>query len=362
MQFTQKSKEHMDACRFCWMCRHICPIGNATGQERNTSRARALGLSMVARDAIEYSEDIINNVYECALCGACVEDCVTGWDPVMFTKEARQLAALEGKLPEYILKMLDNLDAKGNVYGVDKDNALTDVIKSLDNSKTLLFIGEDASFKASSAAIKAIELLKTADIDFTVLENEPNSGASMNFIIGAVAETKAVMENAANVLSAYDKIVCYDPADAKVFKREYKEWGIELKAEIITYTEFVASLIKNGKLAVKKSDIDFTPQDSYLLARELDETTPVREILEACGNLKEMLLNRKETVLAGNLIMNEYMPDIMKDVASRRWINVENMGCKTVVTECPAEYIMMKETKPNGMEILTIEEAVFKCL
>ena len=73
MKFSRKSTEHLDACRFCWMCRHICPIGNATGQERNTARARALGLSLVARGAVEYSEDIINNVYECALCGACVK-------------------------------------------------------------------------------------------------------------------------------------------------------------------------------------------------------------------------------------------------------------------------------------------------
>ena len=362
MQFTQKSKDHMDACRFCWMCRHICPVGNATGQERNTARARALGLSMVAREAIEYSEDIINNVYECALCGACVEDCVTGWDPVMFTKEARQLAALEGKLPSYILKMLDNLDEKGNVYGLDKDKALTDAANALGSSKTLLFIGEDASFKAPSKAIKAIELLQKAGVDFTALADEPNSGASINFIISAVAETKAVMENAAKALASYDKIICYDPADAKLFKREYKEWGIELGAEIVTFTEFVASLIKDGKLTVKKSDIDFTPQDSYLLARELEECAPVREILSACGNVKEMLLNCKATVLAGNLIMNEYMPEIMKDVASRRWINAENMNCKTVVTESPAEYVLMKETKPEGMEILTVEEAVLKCL
>ena len=64
MQFSQKAKEHIDSCRFCWMCHHVCPIGNATGLERNTARARALGLSLVARDAIEYSEDIINNVYD----------------------------------------------------------------------------------------------------------------------------------------------------------------------------------------------------------------------------------------------------------------------------------------------------------
>ena len=109
MQFTQKSKEHIDSCRFCWMCHHVCPIGNATGLERNTARARAMGLSLVMRDAIEYSDDIINNVYECSLCGGCMTDCVTGWDPVMFTREARLGAALDGKLPEYIMDMIQKL-------------------------------------------------------------------------------------------------------------------------------------------------------------------------------------------------------------------------------------------------------------
>ena len=74
MNISEKARTHIDACRFCWMCRHICPIGNATGQERNTARARALGLSLVVRDA-EKTEDIIDNIYECSLCGACVKAC-----------------------------------------------------------------------------------------------------------------------------------------------------------------------------------------------------------------------------------------------------------------------------------------------
>mgnify|MGYP006336061815 CR=1 FL=1 len=64
MIMSEKCKQHVDSCRFCWMCHHVCPIGNATGLERNTARARAMGLSLVMRDAIEYSDDIINNVYE----------------------------------------------------------------------------------------------------------------------------------------------------------------------------------------------------------------------------------------------------------------------------------------------------------
>ncbi len=356
MQFTQKSKEHIDACRFCWMCHHVCPIGNATGLERNTARARALGLSMVARESVEYSDDIINNVYECSLCGGCMTDCVTGWDPVMFTKEARLGAALDGKLPEYVMTMFQNLSEKGNIYGADKNENIPEI----NGGDILFFLGEDV--RAKGCAKTAVELLKKAGIDFTLLKEEPNSGYSMDFLIGAAAETKTVMENCAKVLNNYKKIVCYDPADAKVFMREYKEWGIELKAEVVTFTAFLAELIKEGKLKVKKASGVFTPQDSPLLARDLEETEPLREILSACGEVREMLLNREHTMLAGNLIMNEYMPDVIEKVAENRWINAQNAGAKILVTASPAEYIMLSKTKPEGVELKKLEEVALECL
>lgn len=353
MQFTQKSKEHIDSCRFCWMCHHVCPIGNATGLERNTARARALGLSLVMRDAIEYSDDIINNVYECSLCGGCMTDCVTGWDPVMFTKEARLGAALDGKLPEYITTMVSNVIEKGNIYGEEA------AVSAMPESDTLFFIGEFARVKGGYE--NAVELLKKAGVSFTVLADEPNSGYSMDFMIGAAAETKAVMESCAKTLSKYKKIICYNPADAKVILREYKEWGIKLDAEVVTFTSFVAELIKNGKLDVKKTNLTFTPQDSAILARDLDETAPMREILSACGEVKEMLLNGKDTVLAGNLIMNEYMPEVMAEVARRRWFNAGNANAKILVTADVAEYVQLLAGKPEKAELLTLEEAVLRC-
>ncbi len=356
MQFTQKSKEHIDSCRFCWMCHHVCPIGNATGLERNTARARALGLSLVMRDAIEYSDDIINNVYECSLCGGCMTDCVTGWDPVMFTKEARLGAALDGKLPDYVMNMITNLGEKGNIYAVEKNENIPEI----NGGDILFFLGEDT--RAKGCAKSAVELLQKAGVDFTLLKDEPNSGYSMDFLIGAAAETKQVMEDCAKVLNNYKKVVCYDPADAKVMKREYKEWGIDLKAEVCTFTSFVANLIKDGKLTIKSKGLKLTPQDSPILTRDLEETEPMREILSACGELKEMLLNGKNTMLAGNLIMNEYMPSVMQKVAENRWINAKNADAEILVTQSTAEYMILKDTKPEGIELKKLEEVVLECL
>lgn len=339
------------------MCRHICPIGNATGQERNTSRARALGLSLVARDAVEYSEDIIKNVYECALCGACVKECVTGWNPVMFTKEARLGAALDGKLPDYILTLIENLQNNGSIYNTEKYSA-----PQMNDSDTLLFLGEDALYKAHDCADKAIELLKKLGVDFTVLKDEPLSGYTMDFLVSAAAETKALMENCAQKLSKYKKVICYDGADAKVMKREYKEWGIDLKAEVVTFTEFIADLINSGKVKIKKSNMKLTPQDSALLSRDLEETQPIRDILDACGTVSEMLNSGKDTMLAGNLIMNEYMRDVIEHVARDRWQNAVNMDTEILVTESVAEYVMLSKTKPDNVELMTVEEVVLQCL
>ena len=356
MQFTQKSKEHIDSCRFCWMCHHVCPIGNATGLERNTARARALGLSLVMRDTIEYSDDIINNVYECSLCGGCMTDCVTGWDPVMFTREARLGAALDGKLPEYIMKLINNIQETGNIMGTKPENKIPEFPKT----DILFFTGENT--RANGCAKTAADVLKAAGVDFTILKDEPNSGYTLDFMIGAAAETKAVMEECAKTLNEYKTVVCYDPADAKVMKREYKEWGIDVKAEVFTFTEFVAKLIKDGKLQVKKSDAVFTPQDSPLLARDLEETEPLREILSACGEVREMLLNRQYTMLAGHYVMNQYMPEVMKKVAENRWINAKNADAKVLVVTSPAEYETLLSVKPEGIELMKLEEAIAKCL
>ena len=366
MQFTQKAKQHIDSCRFCWMCHHVCPIGNATGLERNTARARALGLSMVARNAIEYTDDVIKNVYECCLCGGCMTDCVTGWDPVMFTKEARLGAALDGKLPEYVMNMLRNIAESGNIYG---EKEIADVLKAAiadlpAKADVLFFIGKDGAYRTPEKAAKAVELLKKAGVDFTVDKYEKNSYYDMDFLIGAAEETRQAMAATAKAIDAMgaSTVVCYDPADAKVFLREYKEYGIELKANVVTFPAFLAKLISDGKLSPKKSATVFTFQDPASLARDLEDSDSARKVLAACGELKEMLLCREHTMIAGKLIMNEYMPEVIKTVAKNRWINAKNIGATTVVTASPSEYYMLNATNDGSAELITIEEAVLRCL
>ena len=358
MIMSEKCKQHVDSCRFCWMCHHICPIGNATGQERNTARARALGISLVNREAIDLSE-IMDNIYECCTCGACVHDCVTGWDPVMFTKETRLQAALEGKLPEYINTLVANCLETGNAYGKTATcDCLTEAIKAHSGkTDTLLFLGVDAKFMACEQANKAIKVLDKAGVDFTVLENELPSGVQLDFLIGAANETKAQMEACAKALGEFKTVVVYDPNDAKAIKQLYKEYGIEVKANVVTYTSFVAGLLRDGKLEAKNSGKDVVFQDPYQLSRDLEETEEAREIVMSYAVLGEMLLNRAETVWAGNILMAQYMPEVVKLVAKRRIFNAKSIGANAIVTACVAEYVSLKAVAED-VEILSIEDLI----
>ena len=363
MNLSDKSKQIIDACRFCWMCRHICPIGNATGQERNTSRARALALSMVNRGSAELTEDIMDNVYECACCSACTNDCATGWDPVEFTKEVRKQAVMEGKTPAYIMKMVQNCVQTGNIYGATEvDKELAKAIKAHEaKTSTLLYLGSDARFKAPKDAINAIQLLEKAGVSFTVLENEPDSGAAMEYMVSKVQETSQAMKKAAAAMNEFDLVVVYEPFDAKVIVREYQEWNVGLNTQVMTFPAYLRALLKEGKLSVKQTNEKITYQDSYILARELNDTENAREVLNACADLTEMMLNRKFTALAGHLLMSQYIPGVIALTAERRLEEAKATGATKVVVSSVAEKLAMTAAA-DSLQIVTLEELLLNSL
>ncbi|MBR4123237.1 MAG: (Fe-S)-binding protein, partial [Clostridia bacterium] len=158
-------------------------------------------------------------------------------------------------------------------------------------------------------------------------------------------------------LNDYKTVVVYDPNDAKAIKQLYKEYGIEVSANVVTYTSFVAGLLKDGKLEAKNSGKDVVFQDPYQLSRDLEETEEAREIVMSYAVLGEMLLNRAETVWAGNILMAQYMPEVIKLVAKRRIFNATSVGAKTIVTACVAEYVSLKAVAED-VEIISLEDLI----
>ena len=337
------------------MCRHVCPIGNATGHERCTARARSFAISMVARGATELSE-VADNIYECSLCGACTNNCVTGFDPKVFVQEVKREVVLAGLTPAPVMALLEKYAECGNVYGKEIPEEMQALASS--DSDTLFLAGVDATVTAPECVAEALSLVRRAGA--VAFDPAIDTGFALWFLTAKTQETADAAKRCAEELNRYKTVVVYDPIDLALIRHEYSEWGIEITADVVSFNDYLLSLINSGKINVKKGNNVYTLQDSFAYARDLDDTKSGRELISLVGTSRDMLLVGKEANLAGHSVMNEYMPDVMKLVARDRWINARNMDCTTLVTESVGEYKALLASAPEGSRVVTVEQMLLE--
>ena len=345
--FTEKAKKNADACRFCWMCRHLCPVQLATGKETNTPRAKGLLVSMFNR-GLPMDKGAGEMMYECLLCNACTDDCVTGFEPPVFIREARMKAVSEGVAPKYATALMDTLLETGNIYGQKTVKATLEGIP--ETGEVLLWLGATARYATPAVANAVISLLTKAGVPFAVLQDEPASGYQLGDLTGYIEDVRAQakLAGAAIAKTGAKKLVVLDSYDATLFLHEYKEWGIDLP-ETVTATAFAGELIKAGKLTPRKEALTVTYHDGSRLARDLEEHQPARDILVAMGcEVVEMFQNRRLAKCCGSALMGRYLPKVYRQVAQNRWEDATRTGAKTLVAACPQSTEALAATVPEG--------------
>ena len=93
-------KDVIHACRFCFMCRHLDPVGNVTFREADTPRGRALVCDRILMDPASLkTADYIDALYRSALSGANRFHCVSHYDETGLVLAARQDAVEAGLAP-----------------------------------------------------------------------------------------------------------------------------------------------------------------------------------------------------------------------------------------------------------------------
>lgn len=243
--FSEKSKEIADACRFCWMCRHLCPVGYVTGKEANTPRGKALLISMDNR-GLPLTPDSADAMFQCCLCSACTGDCVTGYDPPVFIREARTAAVAEDRIPGHIREIIDRAIA-GSLSGEQvREGIITDAAALPQKAEVFLYLGDSALRGGAPSAPAMMRLLKNAGVSFTVLKEEPDCGAHLGDLVGFVDEVKqkavTCLEKIAD--AGAQTVVVLDPSCARFFRRQCAAWGIlPLETEFVTATSYCAGMI-----------------------------------------------------------------------------------------------------------------------
>jgi Fe-S oxidoreductase len=235
-------------------------------------------------------------IWSCTNCGACVEECPVDIEHIDHIDGMRRHQVLvESAFPAEATTMLNNLERKGNPWGMAEDKRL-EWITELDfevpvvegvipgDVEYLYWVGcagalEDRAKKATKAIA---ELLHAAGVKFAVLgpmetcTGDPARRLGNEFVFSMLAQQNIETLNEAKV----KKVIASCPHCFNTISREYPQLGGNY--EVIHHTQLLAKLVEDGKLTpVTRVEEKITYHDPCFLGRHNKVFTPPREIIEA---------------------------------------------------------------------------------
>jgi Fe-S oxidoreductase len=240
-------------------------------------------------------------LWACTNCGACVEECPVDIEHIDHINGMRRHQVLvESAFPTEATTMLNNLERRGNPWGMAEDKR-ADWITELDfevpvldgripdDVEYLYWVGcagalEDRAKKATKAIA---ELLHIAGVKFAVLgpaeacTGDPARRLGNEFVFSMLAQQNVETLNEAGVgAGTGKKVIASCPHCFNTISREYPQLGGNY--EVIHHTELLAHLVEEGKLTpVNPVDEKITYHDPCFLGRHNKIYTPPRQIIDA---------------------------------------------------------------------------------
>ena len=191
--------------------------------------------------------------------------------------------------------------------------------------------------KLSGISDATEKLLKLANIDYTVIENETCCGSFL-MRTGFESEAHEIMEKTIKDLNSKlntdNKILVSCAGCYNAFKNDYKEL-FDVDLDVVHTSDFFNILIKQGKLKLKKTPTKITYHDPCHLGRNSGIYEEPREIIKKTGKLIDMKLNREKSRCcgAGAGVKSAY-PEIASSMASKRIQDAEDTRAELLVTAC----------------------------
>ncbi len=214
----------------------------------------------------------------------------------------------------------------------------------------LYFRGCTAREKLTSIQEATEKLLKLADVDYHVLDDEKCCG-SVLLRTGFLKEAQEQIEKNTEILKG-ETIITSCAGCYKTLKEDYD--GLD----VIHISQLLNRLINEGKLEVSKTDLNVTYHDSCHLGRHCDEFDEPREVINSVANLIEMENVRENSLCcgAGGGVKSAY-PQIASEMGKSRIEQAKETGCETLVTPCPFCKLNLEN---DDLEVLDLTEFLVK--
>lgn len=204
------------------------------------------------------------------------------------------------------------------------------------------------------------EILKHADIDYKILEDESCCGSFL-LRTGFVDDAKDVMQTTFNKIKG-EKILTSCAGCYKTFKKDYEEiLGVEI--DVMHTSQLFNDLIKNEKLKVTFLDEKVTYHDPCHLGRHLEEYDAPRSVLKTITDLTEMERNKENARCcgAGGGVKSAH-PEITEYISEMRIKDAEEINAEIIITSCPFCILNLDSACEGRKKVLDLSEIILKSM
>ncbi|MEM4658601.1 MAG: (Fe-S)-binding protein [Candidatus Methanosuratincola sp.] len=364
--FTWKDILDAYTCTECGRCTDNCPAWNT--EKPLSPRDIVVKLrhyaSFVGRKAISTTDqeslpDIPSDdwvtpeeLWACTTCNACVEQCPLFIDQMGKIVEMRRYLTMQGKLSGTAVRTLQKLQSHGNPWGFEPAERASWVAEFEDVNVLGVNVEGDASGfdviywmgcfgaydpRGQKVAKTIVSLLKEAGVNFALLgpmetcTGDPARRLGEEALFQMLASQNIETMNELKV----KKIVTNCPHCFNTIKNEYPQFGGHY--EVVNHTDFLLSLIEQGKLAPKgEARGKVTYHDSCYLGRYNNIYDSPREILKRIPgvSLLEMKRSGANSFCCGAGGGKIWMEEEAPRVNWNRFDEAASLNPDTIATAC----------------------------
>jgi Fe-S oxidoreductase len=362
------------ACVMCFRCQEVCPA-YATGKVLSPA-----ALEVNKRYHLNYDGgmdvpmlNLISEeaVWACTSCGACVDICPVGNEPMRDILHIRRnLTLMESRFPKQLENAFKGMERNANPWNVSQAERMkwaqglnVPTIEQNPEPEILWWVGcaPATDTRAQKTAQAFARILNAAGVNYAVLgQNEQCNGdsarrAGREDIFFGLASANVEILNEVNPR----RIVTTCPHCLHTIKNEYPAFGGNYT--VIHHTHLINELVGAGKieLSVDSDKYTVTFHDPCYLGRHNGVLDAPREALHATGvTTIEMPRNERKSFCCGAggaQMWKEEEPGRMR-VSEARFQEARETGANTLAVGCPFCMTMLSDAARADGDSLQVKD------
>jgi len=394
-----------EKCTYCpKMCRHACPVSNASAHEPHIPQAKMESLGRLLKEQASWSLDNTASIWACTGCGHCTSYCEHGNAPGIELLKGRREAQKRGVVPPALANYHERF--------MQRSERLAGKLAAKDNSfpeaRVAFWPGCDAVDKDDESVDSTLRLAGGAGSG----AERPSDGVNDNRLkllaiseacagypllaAGLVDEFRWHAKRVADALRGTEVLVMNCSACLHTLKTDYKAADLVLPPAIFSVAEYLHQLPQTPMERAQAADalgsvplpadIAAHPSASARALRRDTESAFLesntkrkavyyhdpcyharynsvieqpRELLSKVATVREFSWNRGDSECCGGAgLLPKTMPDVSDAMAKNRLDEVARTGGGTVVTSCATCAFTLRRNAPPSVRVLDLPEAL----